>query len=236
MKSTTVFQFKHFALSNQRSAMKVSTDGVLLGAWSSIPAEGVICDVGCGTGLLALMLAQRSKARVIGVEIDKSAFDEMQYNFIQSPWSDRVRAVHGDICVLADSLPMVDMIISNPPYFTDSLRADDGARDLARHEESLSYEALVEIASCKLNESGFLSLIAPYDRRDEIVAYGVDSRLHLVRECRVAYRKGKHSKRVMMELGKVDTGYDLTEMAVQNEGGGYTDEYRALTKDFYLDF
>ncbi len=232
----SVFRFKHFALSNQHSAMKVSTDGVLLGAWSKVPADGVICDVGCGTGLLALMSAQRSMARVMGIEIDEAAYNEMQYNFAQSPWSDRVSAVKGDICVLADKLPVLDMIISNPPYFANSLRADDEARDLARHEESLTYEVLITIAALKLNDIGHLSIIAPYVRRDEIVACGVENRLHLIRECRVSYRKGSNPKRVMLELCKTDKGYDMTELAVQGGAGEYTDEYRALTKDFYLDF
>ncbi|MDE7412160.1 MAG: methyltransferase [Paramuribaculum sp.] len=216
--------------------MKVSTDGVLLGAWSRVPAAGVVYDVGCGTGLLALMLAQRSPAIIYGVEIDGVAYEEAMMNARESQWAGRITILNGDIYDEAIELPMANMIISNPPYFTNSLKVGDKARNMARHDDSLTYSGLIEMASRKLTDSGWLSVIAPMDRRDEIVACGVERGLILNRECRVSYVEGKEAKRVMLEFGRMADRYELSTISVHESDGNYSESYRCLTHDYYLDF
>lgn len=233
----SVFRFKQFELSNERSAMKIGTDGVLLGAWFDCGNDASIMDVGAGTGLISLMAAQRSKARIVGVELDHAAAEEAMSNTANSPWHSRIEIIEGDFVAMAKDglLPQVDHIVSNPPYFNTTLRSPSQAKALARHGDGLDYETLLALAPSLLTAAGRISLIAPADRHDDIIFSASMARLHLTRLWEVATVEGKIPSRLLFELGRVPSGPCQTaRLVVQGPDGKYTPEYRKLTEDFYL--
>ena len=159
-----VFRFKQFSVRNDKSAMKVGTDGVLLGAWADVKAANSVLDIGTGTGLVALMMAQRCNANIDAIEIDADAFAEATLNFNESPWAERMKVIHDDFITFSKDCDLrYDVIVSNPPYFIDSLVCQEEKRKNARHTSSLSYENLIECAVKLLNDNGFICLITPSD-------------------------------------------------------------------------
>lgn len=245
----TVFRFKQFMVANRQSAMKVGTDGVLLGAWSlsgdgqsispNTPPERIL-DVGCGTGLIALMMAQRFPAAFItGIEIDPVAADEASMNFKSSPWSGRLTVIEGDF---NQQFPETgsrsfDLIVSNPPFFNNGELSPDNARLTARHECSLSLESLLRTSSRILAENGYICLIMPSDRAEEIKYRGVINRLALTRMTWVSTVPSKPPRRVLVELRhESPTGQSvkIDHLSIHDGYGGLTDEYISLVKDFYL--
>ncbi len=234
-----MFRFKQFAIEQDRTPMKVGTDGVLLGAWVSVTGEERnILDIGTGTGVIALMMAQRNaEALVDGVEIDEASARQAGENIERSPWGERVEIHHTSLqSYKADR--KYDLILSNPPYFVDSLLSPDAGRSVARHTTELSFEELVEGVSRLLGGDGRFALILPTveSQRFDCVAEGV---LSLVRRCEVYSREGGGVKRVMSEYRRGDDS-PLVEMeSLVIESGRppqFTEEYRALTRDFYLKF
>lgn len=238
-KRETIFRFKQFSLSNNDSAMKVSTDGVLLGAWCP-PVNGHVWDVGAGTGLIALMLAQRGAQGVSAVEIAPLAAKEAMKNVSASPWPDRINTICGDICDVCGILPRPDLIVSNPPYFVSSLKPADGARSLARHEGSLTYDSLIAIASHYLTDEGRLCMVSPADRRADIEWSTALHRLYVRRMTSVSTIEGKDPTRMLWEFGRTPAKLLEDSLAIRREAGDksgeYTEEYMDLTRDFYLNF
>lgn len=238
-KRETIFRFKQFSLSNSDSAMKVSTDGVLLGAWCP-PVNGHVWDVGAGTGLIALMLAQRGAKGVSAVEIAPLAAKEAMKNVSVSPWPDRINTICGDICDVCGTLPRPDMIVSNPPYFVSSLKPADGARSLARHEGSLTYDSLIAIAARYLTDEGRLCMVSPADRRADIEWSAALHRLYVRRMTSVSTIEGKDPARMLWEFGRSPAKLLEDSLAIRREAGDksgeYTEEYMDLTRDFYLNF
>ncbi|MBL0096355.1 MAG: methyltransferase [Bacteroidetes bacterium] len=158
----TVFHFKRFTINQDRCAMKVGTYGVLLGAWVTVPDAGKILDIGTGTGLIALMMAQKSNAFIDAIDIDLPSYEQAKENVLLSPWSDHVRVIHS---ALKDYKPgyRYDLIVSNPPYFMDSYAATDEARNLARSASaSLSYDDLLNGVVRLLVNTGRFSVILPH--------------------------------------------------------------------------
>ena len=229
------FRFKQFAVEQEDVAMKVGTDGVLLGAWSDCEGAKRILDIGTGTGVIALMLAQRnSQAAIHAVEIDDTATSRARSNFDMSPWAERLTVEN---CAVQEFVPSekFDLIISNPPYFVDSLRCPDGKRTTARHTQDLTFEELDKAVCRLLAESGRFALILPTAEFDKYLAI---TRLHLVRRCDMHPTTGAAVKRVMAEFSK-HASVEITRENItieKEQRGDYTDEYRALTKDFYLKF
>ena len=233
------FRFKQFALSNRRSAMKVGTDGVLLGAWVDVDGARRILDVGAGTGLIALMMAQRSpSARVTAVEIDPEAAAEARGNVAASPWADRVEVVEGDFLSMAASMtPGFDLIVSNPPFFKETLRAPAAARAAARHDAgSLPLDRLIDIAARMLSPMGRLAVIAPANRADELDYIATLARLSLLRLTRVFTAPGKPCKRCLWEWTRVGEGVTpvVDTMTLRAYDGSPSQAYASLTADFYL--
>lgn len=233
------FRFKRFEVVQQRSAMKVGTDGVLLGAWAQLTTHHKrVLDVGTGTGVVALMMAQRSQewtAEIVAVEIDEASATEAADNFAASPWSDRLSVAK---CALQNykSETLFDHIVSNPPYFVSSLHSPDAGRTLARHTDSLSFDDLARAASRLLSNEGVLSVVLPADALGDITLAAARTGLFLCRRCDV-YSKSSSLKpiRVLLEFGRAAKATDLTRLTI-HEGGDYADEYKDLTKDFYLAF
>lgn len=167
-------QFKEFEVHDEKSAMKVGTDALLLGSWSKVEDASMIADIGCGCGIVALMVAQRAKkAQVIGIELEPKAASEAAENIRNSPWSDRVQVVHSSIQEFAKNQEQhgrFDVLVSNPPFFKNHPKSPQLERNLARHDDSLPIEVLIGVADQLLKEEGFLDLIWPADRWDELEA------------------------------------------------------------------
>lgn len=231
-----VFNFQQFTINHCDSAMKVGTDGVLLGAWTPIKKIKKILDVGCGSGLIGLMLAQRCDADIIGVEIDEFAAEEAKLNAQGSPWSNRVTIIAGDITSpeFLDSLPKPDLIVSNPPFFTETLKSPEKARGMARHESVLGVESLINIAASILSNDGRLCFIAPTHRADDIEFTATMTKMHIIQRIDIKTTIAKAPVRTLWELSKTDTGEFIHEVqSMRDESGAYSEWYRSLTKEFY---
>ena len=240
----SVFRFKQFSVVNERSAMKVNTDGVLLGAVMSVlPTDKRLLDIGTGTGTIALMAAQRLSAisecgeivRVDAIDIDKDSADEAAVNFTNSPWSHSLRAHHLSLDDFKPQPGEYDLIFSNPPYFEDSLTAPDQRKSTARHtSEGLSYRDIFEFAVSALSENGRVAFVLPAEQELPLCRYARMCGLHLFRITRVRTVPRKAPSRMIAEFAryKCENPEDTT-LTIQSEGK-YTQEYLNLMKDFYL--
>lgn len=229
-----VFRFKQFAVVNDRTAMKVGTDGVLLGAWC--PAEGArhVLDVGTGCGVIALMIAQRNASAVINaIDIDHDAIEEATLNFKASPWSERLTAIEGDFNEL-QTAERYDLIVSNPPYFTNGVLPTGDARTQARHTGTLSYRQLIEGASRLLSDDGTLALITPTDAEQDIIEAATFASLPVRRLTRVIPVEDAAPKRTLWLLSRRDMAYCEDTLTIAHRDGTFTSEYIALTGAFYL--
>ena len=236
-----VFRFKKFEVVNERSAMKVNTDGVLLGAAMTI-REGDRCllDIGTGTGTIALMAAQRvnEPVRIDAIDIDEPSASEAAMNFRNSPWSVSLHAHNMSLDEFAQSLPedrSYDLIFSNPPYFEDSLTAPDERKSTARHtSDGLSYRDIFEFAKNRLTEDGRVALVLPADQEAALCRYARMCGLHLFRILRVRTVPRKAPSRMIAEFSRHRCETVKEELlTIQNEGQ-YTQEYLSLTHDFYM--
>jgi tRNA1Val (adenine37-N6)-methyltransferase len=234
--SASIFQFKKFAIQQERCAMKVGTDGVLLGAWVRVPNEGKILDIGTGTGLIALMMAQRTDAFIDAIDIDFSAFEQASENVQSSPWNDHVRVLHSS---LNDFKPgyRYDLIVSNPPYFIDSYAASDEARNLARSASaSLSYEDLLFGVGRLLTNTGKFSAILPYKEGQYFRELAEQSGLICIKLSKVKTGRDKPFKRVLMEFSRREEEFQEEELVIHFDNREFTEEYKKLTSDYYMAF
>jgi len=230
------FAFRQFIIRHDKCAMKVGTDGVLLGAWTRVENAARILDIGTGSGLIAIMLAQRSTAIIDAVEIDEQACIQARENFEACMWKDRITLYSGAVQDFENSGPQYDLIVSNPPFFRNSLRPPVSSRSVARHCDELSYEAMLIYASRLLSPDGRLSLILPAVERDHFTdlafLYGLyPTRIQLVRPA-----PGKKHSRCLAEFGtRRYTPVVQDELTVLNEkGSGYSGDYLKLTGEYYL--
>ena len=231
------FEFKQFRIEQQKAAMKVGTDGVLLGAWTPVEDSQRILDIGTGTGLIALMLAQRSNARIDAVEIDKLASEEAEFNFTQSSWNDRLTVFNTDFQLFAN-LPFepYDLIVSNPPFFVNSLKNTNAALSVARHNDVLTFDQLVTSARKLLSITGRLCVIIPFASCEEFRGYARLAGFYLRQQTQVIPKYGRAPKRVLLEF-TVQPGYPVNnELTILDKDGCYTGDYKALTAPFYPAF
>ena len=227
------FQFKQFAVHQDKTAMKVGTDGVLLGAWANGDKAKNILDIGTGTGLIALILAQRFPDTTIdALEIDADAFKQAQANFTASSWSLRLNAVQGALQSFK-SLKKYDLIISNPPFF-ESLKQINTSREQARQTASLSFEELIVNSNTLLAKQGELALIIPFEAKEKVLAIAQTQALFPKAICTVFGTKSSKPKRVLVQFTKNKAACKEMELIIEISRHHYTDEYIALTKDFYL--
>jgi len=225
--------------------MKVGTDGVLIGAWAPIHLPFghlpfTILDVGTGSGLIALMLAQRyTEAQIDAIDIDEASCRQAQENFEASPWRERLHVAN---CSLQQwqtaNDKCYDLIVSNPPYFVDSLKAPDAARCAARHNDTLPFGTLIADSARLLKDEGTLAVIVPCEAEDELQALAAAEGLQCTRRCYVHPKPGRPAKRVMIAWRKGRTSANLggsaEHLTLENEHGGRSYAYQVLTKDFYL--
>ncbi|PWI32087.1 tRNA (adenosine(37)-N6)-methyltransferase TrmM [Vibrio albus] len=232
-KKTKDFHFKQFSIYGGLSGMPVSTDGVLLGGWSRFFGCNKILDIGTGTGLLALMCAQRfPQAQITAIDIDQQAAKAADYNFRQSPWSEKLSVIHADINDVAIT-EMFDGIICNPPYFTSGIPAQQPRRAIARHTHSLSHTSLLNKCKEFITDDGGANFVLPLTEGKAFIRAAQDSGWHLTRLCRVRPTANKAAHRLLIELSKQNTGYAEEELIVHNKQG-YSEAFILLTKDFYL--
>ena len=231
------FEFKQFRIEQNRAAMKVGTDGVLLGAWAPVEDALRILDVGTGTGLIALMLAQRSEAVIDAVEIDELACTEAKINFEQSAWNDRLKVFVTDFSLFAN-VPneLYDLIISNPPFFINSLKTSNAALAVARHNELLTFSQLISGARKLLSGEGRLCIIIPSESRVEFKESARLAGFYLKHQTLIIPKSGRVPKRVLMEFAVLPCYPIENELTVLDESGLYTDSYKELTAPFYLAF
>lgn len=214
--------------------MKVGTDGVLLGAWCPVEGAQRALDVGTGCGVIALMVAQRNgEAHIDGIDIDPGAIEEATLNFAASPWSERLTAMMADFSHMT-STDSYDLIVSNPPYFTDSLLPPDAARTLARHAGALSYHQLIEGAAQRLTDSGMLALISPTVAEGAIIEAAAFASLPVKNITRVIPVEGAAVKRILWLLSRREMPYREENLTIAHRDGSFTSEYIALTRNFYL--
>lgn len=214
--------------------MKIGTDGVLLGAWVGCNGVERVLDIGTGTGVIALMLAQRSKAvDIVGIDIDGSAAQCAAGNFLSSPWSERLAAVTTSVQEYDDK--PFDLVVTNPPYFSRSLLCPDTRRTMARHTTELSFEQLDAAVARLLSPQGTFALILPTEQMEH---YLLLTALHLHRRCDVSTKPDMPPKRTMVELrhSKCES-VEISSLTIETAVSRiYTEQYRRLTSDFYLKF
>lgn len=214
--------------------MKVGTDGVLLGAWCPVLEAKRVLDVGTGCGVIALMIAQRNDLAVIhAIDIDHDAIGEAALNFEASPWADRLSAQEMDFNTM-NSDTSFDLIVSNPPYFTNGILPTGDARTLARHTQSLTYRQLIEGAARLLTHEGTLAFITPTDAEDQIVEAAAFASLPIRHMTRVVPVEGGDPKRTLWVLSRHDCPYQENQLVISHKDGRFTQEYIALTGEFYL--
>nr|WP_262482208.1 methyltransferase [Candidatus Symbiothrix dinenymphae] len=236
-----MFRFKQFSVQHDLCAMKVGTDGVLLGAWAgAITDLQRVLDVGCGSGVIALMLAQKmQKAEIDAIDIDENAYNQTVINFKNAPFDDKLTAIHGDFRTFAPT-QKYDLIVSNPPYFVDSLPSPNAERTIARHANTLSYSDLIQHSATMLAENGRIALILPFEAFDTIQSLAEANGLTLTRKTVVRPKTGAPPKRILLEYSYQlpVTSYQLSEdeLVIEKDAGVFSDAYVALTKDFYLNF
>ena len=237
---STLFKFKEFSIHQDKTAMKIGTDAVLLGAWVFLENEiDSILDVGSGTGIIALMLAQRSFALTIdAVEIDNDAYEQTVTNFENSNWGDRLYCYHSSFQNFADEIAeedeTYDLIISNPPFYTDEFESKNDARNKARFTTSLSFNELLKGVSKILSKKGKFTVIIPFKEEQGFVELAKENNLFLNRVCHVKGNPSSAFKRSLLEFSFEEKKLIRENLTIEIKRHQYTEEYINLTKDFYL--
>lgn len=232
----TSFRFKQFAVDTLGCGQKLGTDSVLLGAWANLDGAGSALDMGAGSGVLALMCAQRSaSARITALEIDPAACEAARANVAASPWSDRIEVVQADAMAYHPAAAF-DLIITNPPYFSQGITSPMAARAAARHGAGFTWEQAIDLASLWLSPEGALAMVTPADIASAVTAHAEMKRLKVRRQCMVASAAGRKPALALWELRRVDGPIQREELAIRDTSQAYTPDYVSLTSDFYLAF
>jgi len=234
------FRFKEFTIHQDKSAMKIGTDAVLLGAWCGINHyPDTVLDVGSGTGIIGLMLAQRTNAMTVdAVEIDEAAYEQTVENFEQSDWGDRLFCYNASFQEFAQELSeeedVYELIVANPPFYTDTYETENDSRNKARFTSSLSFQDLLIGVKSILAENGLFSVIIPCKEEANFVALAEEIGLFLNRVCRVKGNEKSEIVRSLLEFSFITKDVQEEQLVIEKERHQYTDAYIDLTKDFYL--
>ena len=230
------FNFKQFTIRQDRCAFRVGTDGVILGAYADVSTAKRILDIGSGTGLIALMLAQRSKADITALEPDNESYQQLLENISASKWDDRIHAVNG---IIQEYNPgfRFDLIVSNPPYFINSIKNPDARRSAARHNDNLSHQDLLKSVSELLEDKGIFSVIMPFAEGNIFIAEASEYGLFCNSILKIKPLPASDIRRLVVSLSRHKTKtaekYLTIEHGPRHE---FTEEYKVLTRDFYLKF
>lgn len=236
MQDPKPFRFKQFSIAHDRCAHKVGTDGVLLGAWTQAINPKKILDIGTGSGLIALMLAQRfPNAHVVGIELDPTSAEQAKENVANSSFSNRVDIIQGDFLNHDFEQPF-DLIVSNPPFFKGNTSTGKMERDRARHEQFLPQTGFMLKAFSLLTPKAKLMVILPKEEAKNLIKEGENQKLYLSKLTKVYGNINSSDKRWLMEFNQRNEDYVEAEFILREKGGSYGQQYMELTKDFHLDF
>lgn len=219
--------------------MRVNTDSIILGSWLRSDHPACILDIGTGTGILALMMAQRHPfASIDAIEIEEQACLDAQFNFEQSQWRNRLRLIHDDVYQWSLTVKPAweyDLIVSNPPFFEASLPSMDSKKKLARHQSHLTYGQMIGISANLLTEDGILVFIVPHDVKQLITRLLTEHNLHIHRQLAISSNDTKPPHRIIFEVGKVQQTPTTHYLSIyERDAHEYTNEFKTLTADFYL--
>ncbi len=231
--SNNYFQFKQFIINQDKSAMKVCTDACVFGAWVATKTNPVkVLDIGAGTGLLSLMIAQKTNAVIDAVEIDKNGFEQAQENFNASPWKNRLNVIYSPIQQFRKD--HYDLIISNPPFFSNDLKSPDQARNLALHSEALSLEELLSAVKKTISKNGQFAVLLPFHRGPYFEELIIRNQLFIIEKLVVNQTPRHRPFRVCYLIS--DSGVETrnSTLTIKNEENKYTEPFTELLKDYYL--
>ena len=230
------FQFKQFEVFQDRTAMKVGVDSVLLGAWVKCEHAKFILDIGTGSGIIALMLAQRNHdAMIEAIEIEENAADQAGENFLLSPWRNRLQVFHTSLQQFKTKIKF-DLIVSNPPYFENALKTPSAERNLARHTDHLSFEEIFHFGKEMLSLTGKFGFIIPVSEEKRMREAALREGFYPAEICYVCTLAHKPPKRVLITFDRITDRPETRYISIKNENDTFTEEYIVLTKDFYLKF
>ena len=233
------FNFKEFTVQQDKTAMKIGTDAVLLGAWCFADFPDTILDVGAGTGIISLQLAQRFDAETIdAVELDENAYEQTVENFEQSDWADRLYCYNASFQEFANEIAEeeenYDLIVSNPPFYTDEFESENESRNKARFTSSLSFQELIVGVAKILSRKGIFSVIIPFKEEENFIDVASKNKLFLNRVCRVKGNPTSKVKRSLLEFSFQESAIKKEQLTIEIKRHQYTEAYINLTKDFYL--
>ena len=234
-----MFHFKRFSIDDSNCGMKVGTDAVILGAWTEVCEAKNIIDAGSGSGIISLMMAQRtSDAQIKAIEIDDNACRDARNNVANSPWKSRIEVINADVIEFPMKHTSPLLVISNPPFYSETLRSPEQSRALARHDDEFGVGSLIKLAGKFLSfQHDSLAFIAPSERDEEIEFLLSLSRLSPYRITHVYSKKCRRAIRTLWQAGcdKFNYSCESTDLYICDQNGMYTDEYMRLTSEFYLD-
>ena len=233
---TRPFHLKPFSLHHHRSTMKVGTDAMLLGAWAEVGTTKSILDIGTGCGIISLLLAAKSKAKITAIDIDKDSIEEASENFKQSPFSERMLALNADLNDFSkNTIQQFGLIVSNPPFFENNLKPKDEKRTKARHTDSLTYKQLCESVNGLLAIEGKFCVVLPYDESRQFVKLAKKNGLFPKKQLVIFPREGMLPNRIIIEFSKINEGkIESEKFTIRNSENEFTQQYIDLLKDFYL--
>ena len=235
--SVDYFQFKQFIVHHAYSTMKVGTDAVLLGTLAYLPKKGQILEVGTGTGVISLILAQRCQAQITSIDIHQASVWEARANFKESPWSDRLKALFISFQLYAAQGNPVryDLIISNPPFFENDLKSSKADRNLARHNDQLNYRDFLLASRQMISDKGHLYLILPPNEAHIFIEEAKNFGFYLQKKIEIKPKPEKEANRLILNFGNQDLNeFDLDSLTIRTSDNTYTEEYRKLTEAFYV--
>lgn len=232
------FKFKQFRILQNRCAMKVGTDGVLLGAWTPLKnTPNSILDIGAGTGIIALQLAQRSNAEIIdAIEIDEEAYEQCVLNFEHSPWNDRLFCYHASVLEFTEELEnqTYDLIVSNPPFFSEDYKPTNPQRNIARFQDALPFYHLIQCVTKLLTKKGVFTCIIPFKEESHFIALAKQHGLLINQICRVKGNPNTPFKRSLLAFSFKEIIPHMNSLVIETKRHVYTSEYKNLVRDFYL--
>lgn len=235
--SNQTFKFKQFELNQDQCAMKIGTDSVLLGAWSPLDTNPFsVLDIGAGTGILSLMIAQRSQAQVIdALEIDELAYEQCVDNFESSPWADRLFCYHADLAEFTNEIEdQYDLIISNPPFYAEDFKTDNDQRDLARFTDALPFDHLLNSVAQLLSKNGVFTVIIPFKEEARFIKLASEVKLFPNKILHIKGNASSKTKRSLLAFSFRESEIKTETLVIETARHQYTTDYINLTKDFYL--
>ena len=217
--------------------MKIGTDSILLGAWVNCFNSKNILDIGTGTGILALILAQKNNENIFAIDIDENAVNQARENVKNSPWSFKINIIHSSLQEFISPIEKFNFIITNPPFFINHLKSPQLSRTIARHAQTLTQKEIIDFCKNYLSNNGKLAIILPVVEGNEFIKIALEIGFYCIRKCFVKPNPTKKPHRLLLEFSFEKQITQESEIVIENgTRHHYTDEYKKLTEDFYLSF